>query len=113
MSILNVLIALILLCLAGVWLVFRTRTRWNRTAFIYLLSAAVIVLVSLPISAVVTWLLSPFWNRVGGAVGVRLVNHAGPVVWCYVAVFVMCVILLGSAGMLFLRPGNRRIPWRE
>lgn len=60
-------------------------------------------MISLPLSVVVAWWVSPFWNRLGSVLGVRLVTHSGPVLWCYVAVFAMCVILLAGVGALLLR----------
>ena len=114
MGIFAFLIGLIVLCLAGLWACLRTRALRKRAAFSYALGAVAIALACLPLSVVVTWWMSPFWNWLGGVAGVRLVNHAGPVLWCYLAVLALCVALLAGGGVFLLRlvlnrdaPGGR------
>lgn len=111
MGILAFLIGLIVLCLAGLWVCLSTRALRKRAAFGYALGVAAIVLFCLPLSVVITWTISPFWNWLGGVAGVRLVNHAGPVLGCYLAVLALCVALLAGGGVLLIRLVlNRGVP---
>jgi hypothetical protein len=55
-----------------------------------------ILLASAPASILLTLLLLPFWRRLEQSQGIESVGHSGPAEWCYAAVFVVCVALLGS-----------------
>ncbi|HMA06992.1 MAG TPA: hypothetical protein VKP68_03990, partial [Ramlibacter sp.] len=74
-----------------------------------LLGVVGIVLVSVPLSAVVTLLLFPFWSWLEASTGIESVGHSGPADWCYLSVFV----LLAAGGLtLFLAGrGSGRQDW--
>jgi hypothetical protein len=66
-------------------------------------AAFAILLASAPASILLTLLLLPFWRWLEQSQGVESVGHSGPAEWCYAAVFVACVVLLGSLYALRVR----------
>jgi hypothetical protein len=66
-------------------------------------AAFAILLASAPASILLTLLLLPFWRWLEQSQGIESVGHSGPAEWCYAAVFVACVVLLGSLYALRVR----------
>jgi hypothetical protein len=66
-------------------------------------AAFAILLGSAPASILLTLLLLPFWRWLEQSQGIESVGHSGPAEWCYAAVFVACVVLLGSLYALRIR----------
>ena len=66
-------------------------------------AAFAMLLASAPASILLTLLLLPFWRWLEQSQGVESVGHSGPAEWCYAAVFVACVVLLGSLYALRVR----------
>jgi hypothetical protein len=69
----------------------------------YVAAAFAILLASAPASILLTLLLLPFWRWLEQGQGIESVGHSGPAEWCYAAVFVACVVLLGSLYALRVR----------
>lgn len=67
------------------------------------MAVAVIALVTVPASAVLTILLLPFWRWVEDAHGIESVGHSGPANWCFAATFLVCVAAFGSLYGLAVR----------
>ena len=65
------------------------------------------MLVSLPLSGVLTLVLLPLWRWVETRHGIESIGHSGPAEWCYVAMFVLCVLLVGTAYVLGIRRALR------
>jgi len=63
---------------------------------------ASILLLALPIAAVATILLAPFWSWLEASSGVESLGHSGPAGWCYGAVYAI-VVLGGVLVFLLLR----------
>jgi hypothetical protein len=59
-----------------------------------------ILLLALPVSAVLTWVLSGFWGWFELRSGIESLGHSGPAGWCYLATFAV-VAPLGT-GTWFL-----------
>ena len=49
----------------------------------------------IPLAAVVTIFLFPFWSWVESRFAIEAVGHSGPADWCYLVVYVVWVGLLG------------------
>ena len=58
------------------------------------LFALVTLLVAAPMSAAVTFLLSPFWRWLETRSGVESVGHSGPAGWCYGVVYLVLVSIV-------------------
>jgi hypothetical protein len=46
-----------------------------------------VLLISVPISVLLTLLLVPFWRWLEAISGFESIGHSGPAEWCYIAVF--------------------------
>ena len=59
-------------------------------------TAVAIVILSFPVSVLLTLLLVPLWRWLEGSYGLESVGHSGPAEWCYVATFLVCASILVS-----------------
>jgi hypothetical protein len=77
-----------------------------------LLALLALIVLALPLSAVVTILLLPFWSWLEASSGVEAVGHSGPAGWCYLLVF--AIMAAGGAALALLRPlaRGRARGWR-
>src|SRR5215203_2305094 len=68
----------------------------------------VVLSVALPLAALVTFLLAPFWNWFEGAFGIESLGHSGPATWCFAAVYaIVLIVSLGAWRIVcVLRRGN-------
>ena len=65
----------------------------------------VIILLSLPVSFMVTILLFPFWSWLEASSGIESVGHSGPAEWCYWGVYFLMV-----SGMVIVFFRYRKTP---
>ena len=72
----------------------------------HVLAVLTIVLLSLPVSVLVTLLLLPLWRWLEQHVGIESVGHSGPAEWCFAATFVGCVAALASLYAFRVRAGR-------
>jgi hypothetical protein len=49
----------------------------------------VVLLLAVPVTLVVTIMLSPFWNWFEARSGIESIGHSGPANWCFAVVFVI------------------------
>ena len=59
----------------------------------YLLLAALLLLVLMPVAIVVTILLYPLWSWIEASSGVESVGHSGPADWCFWLVYGLLVFV--------------------
>jgi H+/Cl- antiporter ClcA len=64
-----------------------------------------ILLFSAVLSVVTTVLLVPFWSWFERGTGIESIGHSGPAQWCYVATFLMFVLV--ETLVMSLRRGRR------
>jgi len=69
-----------------------------------------VVLVSLPVSAVVTLAMLPVWRWLEARYGIESVGHSGPADWCFEVMFGICVLLVGSFYVVTVVRGRRESP---
>jgi hypothetical protein len=70
----------------------------------YIIAFVVVLVVALPLSAVLTWMLSGFWDWFERHSGVESIGHSGPAEWCYWAVFSVVVLFVSAGTWLLMRP---------
>lgn len=70
------------------------------------ISVMLVLLISAPISIVVTLLLTPLWRWIEASSGFESIGHSGPAEWCYLAVFAL--VVLGSLLVLWMLQGRRQ-----
>ena len=51
------------------------------------LIALAVLVVSLPIAFIVTFLLSPLWSWIEATYGIESIGHSGPSDWCFYLVY--------------------------
>lgn len=67
---------------------------------------AIVLLVSGPLSVMLTLLLMPFWRWFEAGSGIESVGHSGPAAWCYGASFLVCLAVLGLGGLRMARTSS-------
>lgn len=68
-----------------------------------ILLAVVGFALSVPLSAIVTVVIFPFWSWVESSFGIESMGHSGPAGWCFVAVFASLCTLITAALILAAR----------
>jgi hypothetical protein len=71
----------------------------------HVIALSLIAILALPLTLILTFLLSPFWNWVEAVSGIESMGHSGPANWCLLAMFL--VVLSSGWGLWFL-VGNRK-----
>jgi hypothetical protein len=61
---------------------------------------SIICLVALPAAAVATVLLTPLWRWLEAATGIESIGHSGPSEWCFIAVYLLILVISFSAWRL-------------
>ena len=72
----------------------------------HLLMMFLSLVLALPLAVMFTWLLLPFWNWLENTFSIESVGHSGPAAWCFVAMFVACIVALGSLHAFRARDGR-------
>jgi hypothetical protein len=62
-----------------------------------------LLILALPVSAIVTWVLLPLWDGLERTFGIESVGHSGPADWCYWATFCGVVLLMGTVWIIMWR----------
>jgi len=62
-----------------------------------LLHVVAVLLVCVPLSLVVTFVLLPLWSWLEASYKIESVGHSGPVEWCYVLVYGILNLLVFAA----------------
>ena len=65
--------------------------------------AALLLVGCVPLAAITTLLLLPFWSWVEGTFAVEAVGHSGPANWCYWTSYGLWLAVLGGTVGLRLR----------
>ena len=78
----------------------------------FALTLLAIILISVPLSVVVTVFLFPFWSWFEASTGIESVGHSGPAEWCYVVAFLLLVVgaVLGLFGWRWVSETEPKLP---
>ena len=55
--------------------------------------ALAILIIPIPIAVILTITTSPFWSWVERAFSIEAYGHSGPAEWCYLASYILIVII--------------------
>jgi hypothetical protein len=66
--------------------------------------------VAMPIAIVLTLLLLPLWRWIEETWQIESVGHSGPADWCFVAVYLLCLALMGAAWAALGRGKRTAVP---
>lgn len=67
------------------------------------LAVVAILILSLPLSVILTLLLLPLWRWLEATHGIESVGHSGPAGWCFGLVFFACACICGAVYALKTR----------
>lgn len=72
------------------------------------LIALAVLVVSLPIAFIVTFLLSPLWSWIEATYGIESIGHSGPSDWCFYVVYGVLNALVFAFIRVYLRLGKAK-----
>lgn len=55
-------------------------------------------LMMVPLSAVIAFVLSPFWGWFEEKFGIEALGHSGPADWCFIVIYALLVLLARATG---------------
>lgn len=53
-----------------------------------------VVLLAIPLSVVLTFMLIPLWRWTESTLGIESIGHSGPASWCFYIIFLLVVLIL-------------------
>ena len=71
-----------------------------------ILLSVIALMVTAPLSIIVTVVLFPFWSWLESSSGIESVGHSGPADWCYLFIFVVLLTILAATLMLIIRSSH-------
>ena len=77
------------------------------TADMRVLAVLGVLVIAVPVSAIVTIMLSPLWGLVEDKLGIEALGHALPAGWCFVTVYVVAALVSVGAVMSVGRDKER------
>ena len=72
------------------------------------LSLLLIIIIAVPLSIVVTIVLSPFWSWLEASTGIESLGHSGPAEWCYLVIFLLLVSIISITYLIYRRSKERK-----
>ena len=67
------------------------------------LSLLIIIIIAVPLSIIVTIVLSPFWSWFEGSSGIESLGHSGPAEWCYLVIYLLLVGVITAVYLIYQR----------
>jgi hypothetical protein len=71
-------------------------------------SLLAIFAISVPLSILITILLSPFWSWFEASTGIESLGHSGPAEWCYLVIFLLFVAAVATTFLIYQRGKIRK-----
>ena len=68
------------------------------------LRIVLILLMLVPVAVIVTFLLFPLWSYIESTFGIEAVGHAMIVEWCFIATYILCVLIVMILKLIKKRP---------
>lgn len=59
----------------------------------HVIASSLIAALALPLTLILTFVLSPLWSWCEATYGIESMGHSGPATWCFIAVYVVVVSL--------------------
>ena len=66
-----------------------------------------LLILALPVSAIVAWVLLQLWDWLERTFGIESVGHSGPADWCYWLTFCTVVLLISTVWIIIRRRKKR------
>ena len=93
---------------ASVWGFNRLRKIEMKRPFSIVILLLLIIIMAVPLSIVVTIVLSPFWSWLESSIGIESLGHSGPAEWCYLVIFLMLVAAITGTYLIYQRGKERK-----
>jgi hypothetical protein len=78
-----------------------------KTVLMHALVVVTLLLVGVPATFIITFLLVPLWRWIESTYGIEAIGHSGPADWCFEVVYVLLVIA-GLFGCLLVLKGGKQ-----
>jgi hypothetical protein len=78
-------------------------TKINIKHLRFVLISVTIMVISLPLSFLMTFILVPLWSWFEKTSGIESLGHSGPADWCYIAVYLLLVGIIESIYLIIKR----------
>lgn len=72
----------------------------------HLIALSLIAVLAAPLTLLLTFVLSPFWNWFETVSGIESMGHSGPANWCFLAIFLL-VLSFGWGAWFMVGPRKR------
>jgi hypothetical protein len=93
---------------ASIWGFKRLRKIKMKRLLSTVISLLIIIIIAVPLSIVVTIVLSPFWSWLETSTGIESLGHSGPAEWCYLATFLLLSTAITSVFLIYQRSKKRK-----
>ncbi len=70
----------------------------------------VLAILCLPVSFVVTFLLSPLWSWIEATTGLESMGHSGPAGWCFWTIYGLLTVVCLAVALLLKRWARQQSP---
>ena len=71
--------------------------------FSTILSLLIIIIIAVPLSIVVTIVLSPFWSWFEASTEIESLGHSGPAEWCYLVTYLLLAAIIIVVYLIYQR----------
>jgi hypothetical protein len=93
---------------ASIWGFNNLRKINMKKPFSTILSLLIIIIITVPLSIVVTIVLSPFWSWFEASTGIESLGHSGPAEWCYLVIFLLLSAVITGTYLIYQRSKERK-----
>lgn len=93
---------------ASVWGFSRLKKIKMKRPFSIVLLLLIIIIIAVPLSIVVTIVLSPFWSWFETSTGIESLGHSGPAEWCYLFIFLILIAAITGTYLIYQRGMERK-----
>lgn len=93
---------------ASVWGFNRLRKIEMKRPFSIVILLLLIIIIAVPLSIVVTIVLSPFWSWFEASTGIESLGHSGPAEWCYLVILLILVAAITGTYLIYQRGKERK-----
>lgn len=93
---------------ASVWGFSRLKKIKMKRPFSIVLLLLIIIIIAVPLSIVVTIVLSPFWSWFETSTGIESLGHSGPAEWCYLFIFLILIAAITGTYLIYQRGKERK-----
>lgn len=88
---------------ASIWGFNSLRKIKMKRPFGTVLSLLIIIIIAVPLSILVTIVLSPFWSWFEASTEIESLGHSGPAEWCYLVTYLLLAAIITVVYLIYQR----------